>query len=79
MNVGQRLLQRAPEARWKVLYGQKVSYLRIFHAASLVSLPVIRESLPGRCRRDDHLDAHSPRPAYIDVCTQPDQIPDLSF
>ena len=45
-------------------------------SASLVSLPVIHEFSPGRCRSEDVLDSHTPRPAQIGVCPQPDQTPD---
>ena len=45
-------------------------------SASLVSLPVIHESSPGRRRREDVLDSHTPRPAQIGVCPQSDQMPD---
>ena len=45
-------------------------------SASLVSLPVIHELSPGRCRREDVLDSQAPRPAQIGLCPQFDQIPD---
>ena len=45
-------------------------------SASLVSLPVIHESSPGRCRREHVLDSHAPRPAQIGVYPQSDQTPD---
>ena len=45
-------------------------------SASPVSLPVIHEFVPGRCRREDVSDPHAPRPAQIGVCPQSDQMPD---